>query len=188
VERYLLFDSNTSQIKLEAYHSNSYFQILSNYLQFLTIKPRGKKMKTNIIVGLFLLGFLTYGCGASVQTLVAPKQETPIDVSKLNLPAIGMGKIESGLTPGQKIGAHFTGWANIKRQDYYAEGSISEEWQEKYEDIVIEELSNAGYKTKQKSNLFEIDDSFNARFLVVEQSVIQQFRALVPIHPNIRNL
>ena len=134
-------------------------------------------MKNIILVGLLLLGFLVYGCAGSIKSL-APKQETPIDVSEQKLPAVGVAKIESSLTPGQEVGAHYEGLMKVRKQTYYAEGYVSDAWQEKYEDIVIDELSNAGYKTKEQSDIFEMDDSFNARFLVggiIRNSTLQSF-------------
>lgn len=137
-------------------------------------------MRYSTLLFLIMLSVLIVSCAGSVKNL-APVQKVPINVENHKLPPIGVKQITSALTPGQEIGAHYDGIAKIRQQTYYAQGSISEDWQYRYKEIVIDELTNAGYKTQRKSNLFESDDSFNARFLIggiLRSSTIQSFGPL----------
>jgi len=128
-----------------------------------------------------LVALIFYGCGAGQIAIKQPQQKNPIQVGNENLPKISVAKINSSLLPGQVIGGHFDGLAQVKQQNYYAQGVVSSEWEEKYKEIIYSELSNAGYSVPSYSKLFGEKDNYNIRFLLggsITNSALQSFGSL----------
>ena len=111
------------------------------------------------LIILFLMG-----CGAGQISIKQPEQRNPINVKNENLPRITVAKITSSLIPGQVIGGHFHGLAKVKQQNYYAQGVVSSEWEEKYKEAIFSELSDAGYSVPSYSKIFGEKDNYNIRF------------------------
>lgn len=129
----------------------------------------------------FLIFLTFFGCGAGQIAIKQPVQKNPIQVSNENLPRISVAKINSSLIPGQVIGGHFDGLAKVKQQNYYAQGVVSSEWEEKYKEMIFSELSNAGYSTPSYSKIFGEKDNYNIRFLLggsITNSTLQSFGSL----------
>jgi len=129
----------------------------------------------------FVSLIILWGCGAGQIAFKQPEQKNPIQVANANLPRLSVAKINSSLIPGQVIGGHFDGLAKIKQQNYYAEGMVSSEWEEKYKEIIFSELSNAGYNVPSYSKIFGEKDNYNIRFLLggsITNSVLQSFGSL----------
>jgi len=133
------------------------------------------------IIFTILIPILLCGCGASVISVLPPQQNTPIDVSNENSPKVGVAKIASSIIPGTVIGGHFDGLAKVKWQNYYAQGVVGSEWEEKYKEIIYSELSNCGYDVPHYSKIFGEKDNYNIRFLIggtITNSVLQSYAPL----------
>ncbi len=123
-------------------------------------------MKVLKFISLLALFSLFFGCAASTPPFRIPESKQPIDVARKNFAQFGVAKIRTNLIPGTVLGGHFDGLARFRQSNHYAHGFIDESWQNRYKRIVLEELSNCGYKVAEDSTVFETDESYASRFLV----------------------
>ncbi len=121
---------------------------------------------TKYLLFILITIFTLASCGVGLKNIAPPPNKTPIKVEKELLPKLAVADIKCGLLPGQVIGGHFDAFAKMRLFDYYARGTV-EPWAEiKYNEIMYNELSNAGYNIPDYSKVFGETENYNVRFLI----------------------
>ncbi|MHA1232543.1 MAG: S1C family serine protease [Candidatus Helarchaeota archaeon] len=113
---------------------------------------------------IFILLYLC-GCYSPIEIKTTPKK-SPIIVNPEKTAGILFKRVIIEIPPGKEIGGQYTGLANIKRSPYYWQSSISI-GPEIFNEIVNDELTNAGYKVIGGEHLlFDDFDSHEADYLL----------------------
>lgn len=126
------------------------------------MKTKYSKFLCFLIVFSFAVTLIS--CGGATEFEEDSPHKTPIQ-NKIELGIIGFKKAVSEISPSKIIGGFYTGWAKVLKQEYYASGFIDERFQRTYEDVIITELNNAGYRTISKNVVFDTTTT-NVRFMI----------------------
>lgn len=117
-----------------------------------------------IIVVVFIPSIILSCVPSQKMEIIPPEQ--PIIVDYESTANISFKRIIFQIPPGTQIGAAYEGLANVKRQNYYWQTSISI-GHEIFNEIANEELRNAGYNViGGEKLLFDINEAWKANFLL----------------------
>lgn len=114
---------------------------------------------------LFLLLIIIQACTGADREVNTIEEKSAI-VVKEDYGGVKFQKAVSEIPAGKIIGGYNTGWAKILQEQYYATGQINETYQQIYQDVVISELTKAGYSKQKAKSIFESTVDNKERFLV----------------------